>query len=90
MNYKVKIDRQLCIGAANCTAIAPSTFELDGEGKSVIRKKDGTTTTDFVHSKDIVDDKDTVFAAAKVCPVNAIVIIEVDDDGKEIRQIWPV
>ena len=89
MHYKVKVDRELCIGAANCTAIAAKTFVLDSEGKSVIRKKNGETTSDFVQSKDIADDEKTVLSAAKVCPVNAIVIVEVDDHGKEIRQVWP-
>ncbi len=33
MPFKVKVDRQLCIGAASCSAIAPDTFQLDNEGK---------------------------------------------------------
>ncbi len=39
MPYKVKVDRDLCIGAASCVAVAPKTFELDNEGKAVIKKK---------------------------------------------------
>jgi ferredoxin len=89
MKYKVKVDRTLCIGAASCIAVAPSTFDLDKEGKSVIKKKDGTTTSDFVHSDEIDDKLVNVENAAKSCPVQAIVIVEVDEQGNEVRQIWP-
>lgn len=89
MPYKVKVDRSLCIGAASCEAVAPKTFVIDNEGKSVIQKKDGKTTSDFVHYRDIADTEENILNAAKSCPVNAIVIVEIDDDGNEIRQIWP-
>ncbi len=89
MPLKVKIDRTLCIGAASCVAVAPNTFDLDGEGKAVIKKKDGTTSSDFVPLADINDEETNVMHAAKSCPVNAIVIVEVDDQGNEIRQVWP-
>ena len=89
MPYKVKVDRSLCIGAASCVAVAPNSFELDSEGKAVIKKKDGTQTSDFVHYSDINDNSQNIEHAAKSCPVNAIVIEEVDDQGKTIRQVWP-
>lgn len=87
--YRVKVDRTLCIGAASCTAVAPKTFALDTEGKSVIKKKDGTTTTEFVEFESIDDTPENILAAAKVCPVNAIVIEEISDDGNVIAQVWP-
>lgn len=87
--YKVKIDRNLCIGAASCSAVAPNAFDLDGEGKAVIKKKDGSQTSDFVAYEDINDTDVNIMNAAKSCPVNAIVIVEVDDQGNEIRQVWP-
>lgn len=87
--YKVKVDRDLCIGAATCVILAPKTFELDSEGKAVILKKDGTKTSDFVKGEDIEDTDETVLYSAKSCPVDAIIIVEVDDQGKEIKQIWP-
>lgn len=89
MAYKVKVDRALCIGAATCVAIAPKTFELDGEGKAVILKKDGTKTSDAVNYSEIYDSSENILNAAKSCPVDAIIIVEIDDTGKEIRQIWP-
>lgn len=89
MPYKVKVDRDLCIGAASCVAVAANTFDLDGEGKAVIKKKDGTMTSDFVNYSNINDNETNIFNAAKSCPVNAIVIVEVDENGNEIKQIWP-
>jgi len=38
MALKVKVDRMLCIGTADCVKIAPNTFELDDEAKSVVKK----------------------------------------------------
>lgn len=91
MALKVKVDRDLCIGAASCVAVAPNTFELDAEGKAVIKKKDGSIepTSDFVSYADINDTEDNILNSAKSCPVNAIIIVEVDDQGNEIRQVWP-
>lgn len=89
MPYKVKVDRDLCIGAASCVAVAPDTFELDSEGKAVIKKKDGTMTSDFVNYSDINDTEVNILNSAKSCPVNAIIIVEVDEQGNEIRQVWP-
>ena len=34
--YKIKIDRNLCIGAASCVALAMKTFALDSENKAII------------------------------------------------------
>lgn len=86
--YKVKVDRELCIGAASCVAVAPDTFELDSEGKAVIKKKDGSMTSDYVGYEDINDNEGNIKNAAMSCPVNAIIITEVDDQGNE-KQVWP-
>ncbi|OGY27208.1 MAG: hypothetical protein A2Z42_04015 [Candidatus Woykebacteria bacterium RBG_19FT_COMBO_43_10] len=67
--YKVKVDRMLCIGTADCVKIAPNTFELDDEAKSVVKKQNG-------------DPNEKILEAAKVCPVLAIIVE--DEDGKQI------
>lgn len=89
--YKIKVDRDLCIGAGSCVAVAPKVFELDGEGKAIILKKDGSKneTSDFSNHTEIDDIEENILNAAKSCPVNAIIIVEVDDQGNEIRQVWP-
>lgn len=67
---KVEVDRNVCIGSANCVVIAPDAFELDNEGISTF-KKDGLKV-----------DAETLLAAAKGCPVKAISIY--DEEGNKI------
>ena len=72
-NLKVKVDRDLCIGAATCVAIAPKTFVLDSEAKAVI-----LATLDQ-------DTDNVIIDAAKGCPVAAIIIE--DQNGNKIFPI---
>lgn len=68
--YKVWVDRNLCIGAATCIAVAPKTFALDNEAKAIILE---TANEDEIN---------TIIDAAKACPV-AAVIIE-DEKGNKV------
>ncbi len=63
------VDRDLCIGAANCVAIAPTVFQLDVEGKAVVLDVSSV-------------DEDTLIEAAESCPTSAIIIE--DDRGRQI------
>ena len=67
---KVEVDRELCIGAASCIAIAPEAFQLDGENKAVVQPAWRTLT-----DAQLLD-------AAKSCPVLAIYLT--DKDGHRI------
>lgn len=67
--YKVKVDRELCIGAASCVALAPEIFELDSEGIAIITNPDG-------------DSLEALIEAAKSCPTNAIIVE--DAEGNQI------
>ncbi len=67
---RVEIDRELCIGAASCIAIAPEAFELDGENKAVTKP----------HWRDLSDEE--LLNAAKACPVAAIYLY--DEAGNRI------
>jgi ferredoxin len=60
--YKVEIDREKCIGATTCTALAGLTFKMGEDGKVEIIDQDGNSD----------DEKLT---AAQSCPVMAIKII---------------
>ena len=72
-NLRVRVDRDLCIGAATCIAVAPKTFILDSEAKAVILPT-------------AVEDSDAaIIDAAKSCPV-AAVIIE-DEKGNRIYPV---
>lgn len=68
---KVEVKRDLCIGAANCIAIAPDMFELDGENKAIFKSGWETKVS-----------QDTVMEAAKSCPTQAIIVS--DDSGKQL------
>jgi len=67
---RIKINRSLCIGAGTCASLAPNTFELDDELKAVL--KQGKTR----------DKDEDILAAAKSCPVMAIVLE--DENGRQI------
>lgn len=66
---KIRVDRNLCIGAASCVVIAPKVFQLDNEAKAEVLDPKGA-------------DEDTILDAAKSCPVMAIIIE--DDSGNQI------
>ncbi len=67
--WKITIDRDLCIGAASCVALAMKTFELDSENKAVVLEGDG-------------DPPDLVKLAAESCPTKAIILFD-DETGKQ-------
>jgi ferredoxin len=69
-NLTMKIDRDLCIGAATCLAIAPKAWALDNEAKAII--------LDTAES----ESDETLLAAAKGCPVMAIILT--DETGKQV------
>lgn len=62
--YTVSINRDLCIGAATCVALAPDVFTLDSEAKAII------LDTGVGASGDILIE------AARGCPTAAISIID--------------
>lgn len=68
--YTVKVDRDLCIGAGSCVAVAPKVFALDNEAKAILLPTAGE------------EDDNTVLEAAKSCPVAAIIVT--DETGKQL------
>lgn len=59
--FTLAVDRDLCVTLAVCLGVAPDVFELDAEGKAVI--KDPT-----------LPNMDQILEACKGCPVNAIIL----------------
>jgi ferredoxin len=81
----IKVDRDVCIGAAPCVAAAGSVFELDDEMKAVILKKGGEKTSDQTNNADLADElinDETIMAAAQSCPVRAIYLY--DEEGNQL------
>jgi len=68
---KIIVDRDLCIGAAPCVTVAPGVFQLDEENKAYI-----------VDPK--AADDETILLAAQACPVQAILLYDVEGN-----QIYP-
>jgi len=66
----IRIDRNLCIGAGTCIAVAPKAWALDNEAKAIILDT-ADAETDDAHLE-----------AAKSCPVMAIIIT--DENGKQL------
>lgn len=63
---RVSIDRDRCIGAAQCAARAPAHFDLDDEQRAYLVTMRGGT-------------EDVMLQAARSCPVRAIEFVS--DDG---------
>lgn len=66
---KIVVDRDLCIGAATCVAIAPGTFQMDEENKAYLVDLQG-------------NDAETILMAAESCPTKAIFLY--DEEGVQI------
>ena len=67
---KIIIDKDMCIGTANCIKIAGEVFELDNQ-KIVTFKPD---------IKEL--DRKMLIEACSVCPVNALTAI--DENGNQV------
>lgn len=66
---KVAVDRDLCISAVSCIAVAGDVWELDAEGKVVAKDMDAS-------------DDATIIASAESCPTKAIFVY--DKEGNQV------
>ena len=66
---RVRIDRELCIGSANCTNLASTVFQLDDQEKATVLDPSSV-------------EEDTLWEAAQQCPTDAIILE--DDSGKQV------
>lgn len=60
---KIVIDRDLCIAAISCIAVAETTFQLDDESKVIVVGADAA-------------DDETLISAAESCPTKAILLYD--------------
>lgn len=83
---KVRIDRNLCIGAASCVALNPKVFGLDSQAKAVVLDPEDSSKqyNEFVYEVDEVQ-AESILTAAKSCPTNAIIV----EDLQTGQQIYP-
>jgi len=57
----IKVDPDLCIGAASCVTVAPETFRLNDENKA------------FEVSE---EEKENIILSAQSCPTLAVIILD--------------
>jgi ferredoxin len=66
---RIRIDRGLCVGFADCIEAAPEAFRLDGEGVVVFTQPETV-------------DRGRLLAACEACPVDALTVW--DETGAEV------
>lgn len=78
---KIVVDRVKCLSIASCVAVAPDVYELDEEGKAIVKNIKGIKKGDKVtyeHKGDLA----AVLEGAEICPYLAIEVY--DDNGKKL------
>lgn len=84
MKLTIKVDPDLCIGAASCVTIAPETFQLNDENKAYVLDH-GTEPTSRTYERVIEvteAEKDNLIMAAQSCPTLAIFVY--DEEGTQL------
>ena len=79
--YKIEFDRELCIGALACTAIAPEIWPKSEDGKVDLT---GATFNEQTKKWElIIEEKDFDInnESAEVCPVDAIKITKIEEEN---------
>lgn len=84
MKITVKVDPDLCIGAASCVTIAPETFQLNEENKAWVLDH-GTEPEGPAYERvlEVTDDEyENILLGAQSCPTLAVFIF--DEEGKQL------
>jgi len=84
MRITIKVDPDLCIGAASCVTIAPETFQLNDENKAYVLDH-GTEPVARTYERVVEvteEEKDNIIMAAQSCPTLAIFIF--DEAGTQL------
>jgi ferredoxin len=61
MAYRIKVDKECCIGCGSCAAICPELFELGEDGKSRVKNEE-------------VEEPGCAQQAAEACPASCITV----------------
>ncbi|OGL67017.1 hypothetical protein A2856_00825 [Candidatus Uhrbacteria bacterium RIFCSPHIGHO2_01_FULL_63_20] len=81
---KIKVDPDLCIGAASCVTIDAATFQLNAENKAEVYDH-GNAPGGPAYEREIEvteAEKENILLAAQSCPTLAIFIF--DEAGKQL------
>lgn len=81
---KIKVDPDLCIGAASCVTVAPESFRLNEENKAWVlengQEPSGHTYERVVEVTE--EEKENILLAAQSCPTLAVFVY--DESGKQL------
>lgn len=84
MKIKVKVDPDLCIGAASCVTIDPATFQLNDENIAVVLDH-GEEPGGRVYEREMEvseEEYETMLLAAQSCPTLAVFLY--DEEGNQL------
>ncbi|KKR57252.1 MAG: hypothetical protein UU08_C0009G0017 [Candidatus Uhrbacteria bacterium GW2011_GWE2_40_58] len=79
----IKVDPDLCIGAASCVTVAPDTFRLNEENKAFVLDH-GEEPRGPVYERTIdvtEEEKETILLSAQSCPTLAVFLF--DEQGNQ-------
>ncbi len=81
---KIRVDEDLCIGAASCVTIAPETFQMNDENKAWVldhgQEPEGHT---YEREMEVTDEEyENILLGAQSCPTLAVFIY--DEEGKQL------
>lgn len=78
MKLRIRVDEDLCIGAASCVTVAPETFMLNDENKAIVLDRTGADTTQtYERWVEVTDDEyRTILLGAQSCPTLAIFLYD--------------
>lgn len=84
MKITVKVDPDLCIGAASCVTIAPEAFQMNDENKAYVLDH-GTEPTPRTYERTMEvneDEMQNILLGAQSCPTLAIFLY--DEAGTQL------
>jgi len=86
MKIKIKVDADLCIGAAACVTVAPETFQLNNENKAdVLDHGQAPGGPSYEREIEVTDEElENILLSAESCPVLAVFVYDESD-----KQIFP-
>ncbi len=81
---RIKVDEDLCIGAASCVTIAPETFQMNDENKAWVldhgTEPGGST---YERTMEVTDEEyENILLGAQSCPTLAVFIY--DEKGEQL------
>lgn len=84
MKIKVVVDPDLCIGAASCVTISPSTFRMNEENKAyVLDHSEEPGGPSYEREMEVTQDElDEIILAAQSCPTLAVFVF--DESGNQL------